>query len=656
MKQYVIIEKLKEIISENDRKVIASIFYTYQFDAKFFENYILTTFLPNVNFSDHEIQNTILWRKYAIDLPPVTVYCDFHAKGSEAPNINYTVRTIDLPTIDGKKACFHPKVSFILLDDWSLIVLNGSNNLTEGGWCKNREIVSIKELKNGKFFPYYQKHQLWGFLKDTNKLSGQEYSDAESNVHGFFAQRKYTDYSDFQFYHSYRGAFSSFLEKILEENEEVLFEYIEIISPYLSPELNLIKELKEMVNADNIFINTPYKASNEADITKQNYYAYENEGIKWSKFRDKEEEKGFRFNHSKIYRLKTSQNLFTIIGSVNFTQAAWRGRNKNGNLETAIVIKEPIAKWESWLEEYYNKDIIFSSEQGDETNHDGRFDAPDLQFELDWREKTLKYRNLVKFSFNGRIVFSSRNIELKTKINSINLDEKIIDELANNPTIRVKQFFTQKEFFYFPIQKGYESKPLPQKLRLKDNELIELWEHVSIKEKKKSEISELIEKFILSKLDKEGSIKADSKHVKSTLNMMASHISALIRLNSRIFKTPRLKRDNKSAKNLLDYYLFMSNIDTLTGYRNLLQEMYEKKLLLPGVYWFLLNLLVIDFYNISKIRKFYSAINESYDGLKARVDGIINSINNSSLMLRKELKEDGVNMELLKWIKANIKT
>ncbi len=99
MEQYVIIEKLKDLIKQ--RRVVAALFYTFNFDPKFFENYILTLFLPDVNFSDIEIQNTIFWRKYAAELPPVTVYCDFHAKSTDAPSLGYTVKSIDIKTKNG---------------------------------------------------------------------------------------------------------------------------------------------------------------------------------------------------------------------------------------------------------------------------------------------------------------------------------------------------------------------------------------------------------------------------------------------------------------------------------------------------------------------------------------------------------------------------
>lgn len=653
MTQYVIIEKLKEVIA--DKKAIAAVFYTYNFSAKIFENYILPIFLPQVNFSDNEIQNSILWRKYANELPYVTVYCDFHAKGPDAPNLGYKIRTVDLPAKNSEKACFHPKVSFILLDDNSLIVITGSNNLTEGGWCTNKEIIAIEVLKSGENFPYHQKHQLWSFLKASSNDLNYTFSEAEKILDTFFSQRSHTEGSNFQFYHSGQESFLKFLQHTLKENEEDCFETIEIISPYISTGEILLKEMLPHVKAEGIFINVPYKAMNEADITENNYNAYLQAGVKWSKFRETEKEKSFRFNHSKIYRLLTAKNMFTLIGSVNFTDAAWRGRKENGNVETAIMFVEPANKWIPWLEEYQNRDIVFTQEQYDETNREKRADAPDFQFELNWLERTLEYKNLQKFNFKGIIKFTSRNIELKPSDNTINLDEKIIGELANNPIVNVKQYRTGLEFLYYPLQIGIESKPLPARLQLKDNELIELWEHVSFKEDHKSEIADLIERFIASRVDKEGDLLEDVMHTKSTLNMMASHISALIRLEERIFITPNLKRDFDKAKEMLNYYLFASNIDTLAGYRMLLQEMYCEKNLLPGVYWFFMHVLTIDFYDITKIKKLYKAMGITDPELNSKIKHITNDITKCSDGLKKELKNNGLNMDLLNWIKKELK-
>ncbi len=321
-----------------------------------------------------------------------------------------------------------------------------------------------------------------------------------------------------------------------------------------------------------------------------------------------------------------------------------------------MIFEEEKKHWKPLLEEYENSDIVFPNQQSDETETEHRYDAPNFKFELNWQKKTLSYYNDEKFNFKGLILFNTRNIILKTGGNRIKLDENIINDLVNNPIIKIKQYHTQQELFYYPLQIGVESKPIPHKLRLKDGELIELWKKVSIKEEDKSEISNLIEKYLDLRLDKEGELVDDGLKTKSTLNMMASHISALIRLEERIFTVPNKKRENKKAVELLNYYLFVSNIDTLSGYVNLLDEMYNEKQILPAVYWFLLNVLLKDFYDKRKIKEFYKSIdsNNMVDEINVKTEGVVDEINIKMAKLKKELKNDKVSMELLKWIKSEL--
>ena len=625
MNQFVIIEKLKEQIA--NRKVTAAVFYSFSFDVKFFENYILTTFLPHVNFSDNEIQNAILWIKYAHELPPITVYCDFHAKGTSAPNLQYEVKTVDLPTQKSVKACFHPKVSYLLLEDNSLIFLTGSNNLTDTGWCTNKEIVAIEELKNGVHCPRDLKYQLRDFLDKTVHLVPNNgfLTIAETLVREFLKQKLYTPESNLRFYSSQEESFESFVHSIPKKSGEETFQSVEILSPYISCGENLLAKLKKIVAGD-IFVHVPFNGINSVDISKNTYDSLKQEGVIWSKFCETEKEKGFRFNHSKIYRFRTNTELITIVGSVNFTDAAWRGRKENGNVETALVYVEPISNYTAWLEENLASDFEFATTDGDETQRDERNDAPDFHFELHWTNKTLQYKNFATNKFTGRILFPTKNFELEvTKSKTISLDDKILEDLAANPIIKVKQYTTQIEYLYYPIQLGIESKPLPFKLQLMDNELIELWKNVSIQNEIKSNITELIEKYISLRTDNEGDLIKDKGISKSTINMMSSHISALIGLEEKIFTIPRKKQDFPKAKELFDYYLFTSNIDTLSGYRTLLHNMYQDKLILPSVYWFLLKLLLKNYYAIPKIRAFYKSLDADGIGLKERVDTVTNS-------------------------------
>ena len=139
--------------------------------------------------------------------------------------------------------------------------------------------------------------------------------------------------------------------------------------------------------------------------------------------------------------------------------------------------------------------------------------------------------------------------------------------------------------------------------------------------------------------------------------MIASHINALIKLDARIFESPSRKNDYErtKSKGLIDYYLFTNNIDTLIGYRNLLREMAVEKAILPGVQWFLLNLLFIKFYDYPKIAQAYEFLNSSKEKLKERVEKYRLEILDEMKTLRKSMKSDVPNENLYKWITNQIR-
>ena len=649
MEQNVIIEKLKEIIS--GRKILAAVFYTFNFDARFFENYLLPLFLPDVNFSEIEIQNSILWRKYVNDLPLIAVYCDFHAKSNQAPTLHYDVRAIDIKSGNGKKPCFHPKNSFILLEDGTLVVMTGSNNLSVGGWCTNVEGISIFEMKNGSYFPYPLKHQLWGFMKDVCIRNEYKYTKAEEKLDAFFRQRMHTDESDKRFYYSISSNLYDLFKQLVAENENLPFKRIEVFSPYFSTRLEFIKKTVSFSKENLIHVLVPYRAANLADITQDIYMNFQAAGIKWSRLLQNNEDKVFRLNHSKIYRLKGENKMFTIIGSANYTDAGWAGTKQNGNVESAMVYIAPIDKWKDWLIESRDSEIQFSSSNGDETASDQRYDVPDIQFILDWYEKELTYQVLKKSDFSGTIMLPGKNYEISTeKEIKIHLNNDQINSLTDNSIIKVHQHITQREFYFFPRQLNYECKPYSSKLKLNDRELIELWQQVSIKEKDKNEIGNLIEKFILSRVDNEGELVEKKRLSKSTMNMIASHINALIKLETRIFEQPSKKNDFGKQKELLDYYLFNNNIDTLIGYRNLLKEMATEKAILPGVQWFLLNLLFMEFYDYTKVAQAYENLKTPNDKLKEKVEKYRFELSEEMKLLKRSLRSDVKKEKLYKWI------
>jgi hypothetical protein len=126
------------------------------------------------------------------------------------PGLGYDVVSIDIPTNkSGVKSCFHPKQSYILLEDWSLIVIGGSNNLTQSAWCSNIECVNVFQFtpylkENERFFPRTLKDRYKDFCRNIRKdiLEIEDRTKAEEIIDGFFSSIKYTKEEDVLFFNS----------------------------------------------------------------------------------------------------------------------------------------------------------------------------------------------------------------------------------------------------------------------------------------------------------------------------------------------------------------------------------------------------------------------------------------------------------------------
>jgi hypothetical protein len=582
MKEAVILDKLKEATG-NDR-IVAAVFYTFNFDPVFFEQHILTAFLPDVPFSDNEIQNNILWRQFAVDLPPVTVYCDFHAKDStRGPSLPYSIRAIDMKTGKHGKPCFHPKVSFILLKN-SLVLITGSNNLTPGGWSHNKEVFSVLRL-NGSDYPYSLKDDLRTFLYNTSALHSGGLSTAEEKVKSFFNKRGHTNDNGVSFFNNHKKSFNTLLEELIRKNGGP-FERIEILSPYLSENETFAENLKKYVSGGDIHLAIPYMGINEVSVTEACYNMYRDKGMIWCDLIHQTKDGFSRFNHSKIYRLKGNNVCFTVFGSVNLTEMAWNSVKNGGNVETAMIVEHKPQDFGNILQETSENKLTFLQEQKDETKRNIRHNVPNLRFTIHWGMKDLTYVAEDE-GFDGVLYLSNtEQVHIGTGSGNIPLDREALEFLSDNPLIRV--IAGSEEFFFYPDQKGIESKPLSSKYRLTDKEVLELWEKISDKEHGFTELTQLREKYILTRLDREGNWKEDDdSRVKSTMNLMAAHISALIRLEEKLFSIPRKKGDHQKKVKQISYYLFAENVDTIPSYISLLDTMHKNKELNPGVYWFL---------------------------------------------------------------------
>jgi hypothetical protein len=220
----VIDDTLKERLVDqiNGRRVLGALFYTFNFDPKFFENYIMPILVPSQTFINNNITNNILWRKLYKDnaVPPITVYFDQDAKSTDnGPYLDYKLVPVSMPMVGKNKGNFHPKHSFILVENIGseneLIVLTGSNNITQNGWCENIECVSEKILINGKEFPYELRKSFKTLIEKVYIEYGKTKSrtEAEDLIFYYLNKITYTNQREIYFYDAFQGEFNDFLEK-----------------------------------------------------------------------------------------------------------------------------------------------------------------------------------------------------------------------------------------------------------------------------------------------------------------------------------------------------------------------------------------------------------------------------------------------------------
>ena len=605
MKEFILAEKLKDEMA--GKKVIAAVFHTFNFDPKFFENYLLPLFLPDIPFGDDEIQNTILWKKFQNELPPITVYCDFHAKSLKGNNLNYLVRPIDILKINGVKPCFHPKHSFILLQgntqkDLDLLVFVGSNNLSEAGWCSNLEGVNFIRLKNGVNYPRKFKDAFRYFLKDVrsqfyDKDEKNSQSIAENTLEDFFSKIKYTPENALEVFDSRKKNFYDLLTNLKNSlNGGLAFKKVEVISPYFSSGIKHFQDLQEITACDDISLSIPFENTEDVGMVKELFEKVKALGIKWKAIKGMNKIKGYRRNHSKIYNLLGENHNIVIVGSVNFTQMAWKGVRNGGNYETAIIYHKKAEEHINLLEDYSDTHLSFCGHTEEESHHDTREDVFKLDFIIDWNNNSLEIINYDESSQRGYIEFESSPSIKIDKSKEVALSEEQIELFANNPLIKVKPSGKKIYFYYYPIHKNIESKPLASHLNLNDTELMQLWMELDEVENRESTLS-IIDRFIERITDEAGEIQSDALHeTSSTLNLMANHLNGLITLNNKIFKESKNKTQEKRNQKLREYYLFADNVDTLIGYRKLLSKMFNDSKLNNGFYWILLNIIDKFFY------------------------------------------------------------
>lgn len=636
-------DSIKEAIK--DRTVVAAVFHTFNFDSVFFENFVMPIFVPSKEFNNEAIYNKILWRNCAKEnlIPPIAVFIDYYAKdNSNAPSLGYDIHCIKVPASKGFICNFHPKHIFILVKDatgkQSLLLVTASSNLTPSGWCDNIECVSIKELIQNKTVPNRTTtNSLQDYLASVGKLIGlNDFLPAEILINEFL---RYVDFNE-AYFNSFDSSFNQFLEgqNIFADN----IVEVEIISPYYSPDVSLVKYLQSK-NINSIKCLIPTFANNEIMLAKDIFLLYKDAGIDWCFWKVKDVDMQTRNLHSKIYKFYGSKYCYTFIGSVNFTKPAWAGylsRNNKGNIESGLMYFDKpstdkllikpnnfqIAHW-SFMEK--------EEKENPSLNDTNNRNAPNLQFEIDWQKQTLScVARLVKTACNFYDMLDKLQIENGKK--EYPLGAQQLEQFAKNTIIKVaiKINETVEIYTYYPNQINIENKPLGFKLNAAT--VLKYWQFLD------DDIGNqaLTRSYVQAATDESGIVDESKIETKLLLNEMASHFAGLVNLEKLLFNR-KLQTKNEKGKekvqhfDTLKYYLLSENIDTIKFYLNDLKEQLAEAKIQKSFYWIIIQIVCKVIFSKAEKWEYRNAID------KVEWKKFKNNLN----FFRDELEKNATNIE-----------
>lgn len=607
MKESVLAESVKAAL--NGKKVVAALFFTYNFDASFFENYILPLCMDSdLKFGSNAAQNAMLWIRHGNDLPPVTVLCDYYAKNnSEPPRLNYDVVCVAL-----RGNCFHPKNIFLLCEDGELLLFTGSANISYSGWCHNVESMSVvrftgntaQDAMAGTMRDYLNK--VYGLAADQTGIA--ERPAALNTIMRYFVNARMLDAGggECDFYHSMAGSFSDFLTALQNtHNHGQSFVAAEIVSPYFSPESPAPQYGHvAAMSADGVDVAMPWSKPGQAGITKALYEGLPEKGYRWRVPVYGGNDDQFRFTHGKIYRFKGAEKMISVVGSVNFTQKGFaqfdRKNPGSGNIEAALAIVEPVERWDSLFNDQSPTPEYFVTEDESSTEMERRTEIPPLFFVLDWAGSKLSYSYQREWGDTCRLEFSYRKDRpiLRYPGGDIDLSPEDLDHFSDSCVIAVRESGSKALHHYFPKHENFQAKPVPPKLRVSIPEIFNLWANLGDGAEERG-IAAMIDRICRERINENGEIAEEDMSGFSSMNLMAQHLSGIEHLHRFIFsKDGTVSRGCPHQERTR--LLFSDGLDTLPHYCRqlalLVREERGRERLPLGFYWLILSIVKKKFY------------------------------------------------------------
>lgn len=657
MRESVLAESVKAAL--NGKKVVAALFLTYNFDAAFFENYVLPLCMDSdLKFGSSAAQNAMLWIRHGSKLPLVAVLCDYYGKNdSEPPRLNYDVVCMAL-----KGNCFHPKNVFLLCEDGELLLFTGSANISYSGWCHNIESMSMIRFIGG-VEQDAMGAKMREYLEKMARLTADHTGTAKrpaalDKILRYFVNARMLDVGDAEcdFYHSASGSFSDFLVGLRNaHNDGRPFDAAEIVSPYFSPESSAPQyDLVPAMCTAGVDLALPWSKPGQAGITGALYEDLPKKGYRWLVPVYGGDGDQFRFTHGKIYRFKGAEKMISIVGSVNFTQkgfAQFAGKNPgSGNVECALAIVEPVERWKSLFNDQSPCPEYFVVEDESSMEMERRVEIPPLFFVLDWAERKLIYSYQCREEWKNAcsVVIQNRRKKLEYPRGNIDLSPDDLEHFSDSCVITVRESKANTLHHYFPKHEHFQAKPVPPKLRLSIPEIFNLWANLG-DDADGGGIAGVIDRACRGRVDENGEITEEDTSGFSSLNLMAQHLSGIDHLHRYIFSKdgtvaqscPQLERAR---------LLFSDGLDTLPHYCRQLARLAHgeqgRERLSLGFYWLVLSIVKKKFYIESHSRLKSDMANAPE--FPAWLDGEIKAA-------RKTLeRKRGVDYRLLAWAEREI--
>ena len=614
VREFQLKQQVKDLIA--GREVRAALFYTFNFSPRFFENYVMPLLVPSQRFINNEIANHIVWRNLYKEkrVPPVTVYFDQDAKDTDSgPMLDYTFTAVRMPGTGRSKGNFHPKNSFILVEnekgEQELIVLTGSNNITQNGWCENLEGVAQLVLNPAKYYPGTLCKSLRDFIEQvTVNFGSGTFSEAEEHIYKSLNRYNAGSQSTPVLYHSMMGYrnFGEFLrQEILSKSEIYL---VEIQSPYFSADTALVDLLADM--GMKVKIQAPVRQG-IIQLEQSVYEHYLEKGVVWT-VADEE----MRNSHRKVYRFHAVDRHFTVVGSINFTQPAWRGFSEKPkdvcNIESALIFEKKVQAPEYLLGKALRKEQLrFEPPPAADELREDRVTVPDIRFEMDWTNRRLSWvsratrpcvlylgnRHLIDLTSKGHFSFPDSHH-----------GEALLDSLARKPLLSVQETAGDREIthYYYMAQTGFGQRP--SQFHITPSDMIDAWELLGKDEEViRQWFENTIEQIVELMQDESGRIDSYQTETKSLLNDMARQFYGLALMEDILFDEKQLKGSEKARNRhfqKIEYYLTAENVDTIISYIRGLEKLYQKGSLMHSFYWLLLQIVRTRFYENPALKKF----------------------------------------------------